>query len=96
MSNKLIQKIDTVSGKEHLGLVQLAELAPDIPLDKYYVHEQNYADDHWVIVHNLGKIPAIQCYDAQDRSVFGEIIVVTQHIAEVKFKVPFSGKAYCN
>jgi hypothetical protein len=95
MSN-LIQKIDTLTGENLLGKIQQNDIAEAVTLDKHFVHEQNSASNHWVIIHNLGKIPAIQCYDSQDRTVFGEIIIVTQYIAEVKFKAPFSGKAICN
>ena len=63
--------------------------------DKHYTHDQQNAATTWIVDHNLGKFPAVQC-------AVGNIIFIpdVEHVTVNKLKIHLSssnsGTAYCN
>lgn len=64
--------------------------------DKHYQHVQSISSAVWTITHNLNKRPSITVVDSADTTVIGEIKYTNQNTAQITFKAPFKGKAYCN
>lgn len=65
----------------------------------YYVHDQGPASDTWVIVHNLGRYPTIQCSEGPGPGlnvVWGDITHDSINQATVRFNAAMSGQAFCN
>lgn len=68
----------------------------EIVLDKHYTFIQAIADTTWIVNHNLGKFPAIQCVDSAKTIIEGEVIHTDTNSLTIKFNQAVSGFAYCN
>lgn len=64
--------------------------------DLHYTHIQGSPSDEWVIVHNLGKYPAIDFIDTAGTTIYGEIVHDSLNQARGLFLAPFIGKAIAN
>jgi hypothetical protein len=64
--------------------------------DKFYAHEQNVPSKEWVVVHGLGKFPAITVVDSAGTRWMGTEIQKDSNTVILQFAFPFSGIAYCN
>jgi len=93
-----VQKAEIVDGEikyNILGKIKLNELDTGIA-DKYYVHEQNSANNIWHVIHNLNKNPAVLTVDSSGTVVYGNVEYINNNELKILFKYPFAGKAYCN
>lgn len=61
-----------------------------------YVHDQQVASASWVIVHNMGKKPAVSIVDTADDEVIGQVTYNSNNQLTLTFSSPVSGKAYLN
>ena len=64
--------------------------------DKNFVFSQNVASDLWYVVHDLSKYPSVTVVDSGMNVVIGEVTYIDENTLQIKFTVPFSGKAYLN
>jgi len=93
--SKLIQKIDTATGVEYAGKIQLDEIAMNIA-DVNFIYVQMTPATVWQIVHNLGKQPSVTIIDSAGTNCFGLVIYTDSNTLEVRFSAQFSGKAFLN
>lgn len=63
------------------------------PAGGFYVHDQAVASDTWVIVHNLGRHPAIVVTDSAGTQVYGTVVHDSINQATVTFSTAFGGRA---
>lgn len=61
-----------------------------------YVHEQGAPSAQWLIVHNLGRYPAVTTVDSAGAEQDGEVIYGSADQLTVVFVLPFGGRAYLN
>lgn len=60
-----------------------------------YVHTQATASKDWVVVHGLGRMPAVQAFDAAASMIVGSVHQDTPDQLTIHFAVAITGKAYC-
>ncbi len=92
---KFVRKLDPVTGKESVGLVQSSEIEPGLT-DKHYTHEQSVPSATWTVTHNLSKRCSVSVVDSTGRIVGGDVEYVDDNSLTLTFVGGFSGKAYCN
>ena len=87
--------VEGIIGSE---LIEATEIGSFYKLtSKTYVHEQELAEDTWIINHNLGKRPSVTVVDTADeeqipdRKVYNDENTVTLY-----FLAGFKGKAFLN
>jgi len=59
-----------------------------------YVHIQGVPSTDWIIVHNLSFIPNVTVVDTTEVQCEGEVKHLNESVVQVRFSIPFSGKAY--
>lgn len=64
--------------------------------DKHHAHVQNTPASAWVIVHGLGKHPAVSVVDSAGTVVNGSVRYDSLDQVTVTFSSAFSGQAFCN
>lgn len=64
--------------------------------DSTYVHNQAVPSASWVVVHNMGKRPAITVFDSANDEIEGDIVHNSVNQLTLTFSAAFSGVAYCN
>lgn len=64
--------------------------------DKNYVYNQTEATDTWVVVHNLGKYPAVTIIDSSGAEVIGDIYYDNLNQVTITFVGAFKGTATFN
>jgi len=64
--------------------------------DKTFVYTQNVASDEWVVDHNLDKFPSVTVVDSGSSVVNGEIEYNDINQVTIRFRSPFTGKAFFN
>ncbi len=74
----------------------VVNIVRNIGLDKNYEHTQSVSSTTWVIVHNLGKRPAVSVVDSEGRECYGDVVYNSANQCTVNFSAAFGGKAYCN
>lgn len=65
-------------------------------VDLAYVHVQEVASLSWLVVHNLGKVAAVQVQDSAGTQVEGDVHWLDENTVRIDFTAPFSGRAACN
>lgn len=71
-------------------------VVPVTVADKNFLFAQEVASTTWIIVHNLGKYPAVETFDSTGRSWEGAITFDSLDQVTVRFSVPFAGYGSCN
>lgn len=64
--------------------------------DKYFVFEQAFSDNTWIIRHNLNKKASVTVVDEYDRVVVPSIEYTSNNEIILRFNFAFKGKAYLN
>lgn len=64
--------------------------------DKTFYFTQSAPSTEWVIVHNLGKFPAVVVVDSNGEQVVGTLKYLSDNALIITFAAPFSGDAYLN
>lgn len=64
------------------------------PRDMRFVHTQNVASATWTITHNLKAFPNVTIVDSGNTEVIGEQEYPDENTVILRFRSPFSGKAY--
>ena len=64
--------------------------------DKYVRYTQNTPSNVWVVVHNMGKRPAVVVTDSAGTTVEGQITYNDTNSLTIEFSVAFSGFAELN
>lgn len=67
--------------------------------DAKFVHDQGFPATTWNIAHNLGKKPAVTCYESINgvfEEIEGDLRQVDNNNAQVTFNSSVSGIAVCN
>lgn len=64
--------------------------------DKTFYFTQSAPSTEWVIVHNLGKFPAVVVVDSNGEQVVGTPNYLSDNALTITFAAPFSGDAYLN
>lgn len=68
--------------------------------DAHFVHDQGVAAREWIVVHNLGKYPAVACYEDLGSDGLSEIEGVADQVSvnevRIRFNSAVSGRAVCN
>lgn len=74
----------------------LWNILQSLTIQTNYVHDQQVASASWVIVHNMGKKPAVSIVDTADDEVIGQVSYNSNNQVTLTFSSPVSGKAYLN
>ena len=74
----------------------LWNILQSLTIQTNYVHDQQVASASWVIVHNMGKKPAVSIVDTADDEVIGQVTYNSNNQLTLTFSSPVSGKAYLN
>lgn len=82
----LVQKYNQITGKDELGLIQSEDLGIVIGEDINRVYNFTNASTVWEVTHNLGKIPALQCFTIDGEQMEGDVIENTI----TKFRIEFT------
>lgn len=61
----------------------------------FYTHTQAMPSTDWVVAHNMGRIPAVQAFDAANSMIVGSVRHDNTNQLTVHFYMPITGKAYC-
>lgn len=64
--------------------------------DLHYHHVQAVPSSTWIIVHALGKYPAVSVVDSGGSTVIGDVKYDSTDQLTVTFAAAFSGEAFCN
>lgn len=88
--------VERISGSWYIMDVISDTPQPDSSGDKYYPHDQPSAATVWNIHHNLGKNPAITCFDSTGRLIVGRVDHMDANYSIVTFNHAQSGRADCN
>jgi len=67
--------------------------------DLTYVHYQSQASDTWLVIHNLGKRPAVTVEDSGGNEVFGDVsfdVTDPTNKLTISFTAAFGGTAFLN
>lgn len=91
---------NTVSWGNITGDIQnqtdLWTILQSLTVQNNYVHDQQVASASWVIVHNMGKKPAVSIVDTADDEVIAQVTYNSNNQLTLTFSSPVSGKAYLN
>jgi hypothetical protein len=64
--------------------------------DLTFVFTQNSAATSWLVVHNLGKFPAVQVVDTGNNMIVPNVHYIDVNSLQINFAAATSGKAYLN
>ena len=70
--------------------------AANVGGDKNFVYTQNVASDEWIVNHNLAKYPSVTVVDSGLTMVNGEVEYNDINQVTIRFRSPFTGKAFFN
>lgn len=97
---KQIQNIDVTVSDAGITITSLAPFAGYVLLvesvNNQYTYTQNNASDHWVIEHDMGKYPTVQCLNTNNVVMVGTITHDNLNKLHIDFIEPVSGKAILN
>lgn len=66
------------------------------PIAPTFVFQQNVPSDTWLVIHDLGKMPAVVVTDSGGSVVEGDIKYDSDMQVTITFSSAFSGTAYIN